>query len=113
MKSIWSKKWKQVLVWFSGYVGFLAFALVGGYAIVKEDDEVKKTAKQTFLVVLIFAGISALLALLNHVGGFSDNYYNSALYDFYSTMQKLVSIAQTVVYAIFIPMTLFKKESEE
>ncbi len=111
MKNIWSNKWKQVLIWFSGYISFLAFALVGGYTIVKsEDEELKKTAKQTFTVVLIFAAISALFSILNYIGGFGDNYYNSSLYDIYSILTRLLSIAQIVVYTTFIIMTLVKKE---
>ncbi len=114
MNGNWSKKWKQVLIWFSGYISFLAFAIVGGYTIVKsEDEELKKTAKQTFIVVLIFAAINAAMALFNYVGGFSDNWYSSSAYDFYSTLSKLVSIASIVVYGIFIVWTLLKKENAD
>ncbi len=109
----WSKKWKQILIWFSGYVSFLAFAIVGGYTIVKsEDEDLKKTAKQTFIVTLIFTAVSALLSLLNYVGGFSDNYYSSSLYDMYSILTKIIGIAQITVYAVFIIMTLVQKDEE-
>ncbi len=111
--SAWSKKWKQILIWFSGYVSFIAFAIIGGYTIVKSDDEdLKKTAKQTFIVTLIFTAVSALLALLNYVGGFSDNYYSSALYEMYSILTRIISIAQIIVYAIFIILTLAQKDEE-
>ncbi len=111
MNGNWSKKWKQVLIWLSGYVSFIAFALLGGYAIVKsEDEDLKKTAKQTFIVMLIFTAFSALFALLNYVGGFMDNYYSSTLYDVYSILTRILSIAQIITYAIFVIMTLAKKE---
>lgn len=45
MKEVWTKKWKKVLIWVSGYFSLLAYAIVGGYVIVKsEDDELKRTA---------------------------------------------------------------------
>ncbi len=111
MNEAWSLKWKKVLILFSGYVSFLAFALVGGYTVVKcEDEELKKTAKQTFLLVLLFAAISAVLSIFNYVGGFSDKYYSSAAYDFYSILSKLVSIAQIIVYGLLIIFTLTKKD---
>ncbi len=113
MKNIWSMKWKKVLIWFSGYISFLAFALVGGYTLVKsEDEELKKTAKQTFIVVLIFAAISALLSLFHNVCGLSDKYYSSAEYGAYSILSKLVAIAQVIVYAVFVVTTLVKTENE-
>ncbi len=114
MNNVWSLKWKKVLILFSGYISFLAFALVGGYTIVKvENEELQKTTKKTFLLVLLFAAISALLALFNHVGGFSDKYYTSAAYDFYGIVTKLVAIAQIVVYAVLIILTLVKGKEEE
>ncbi len=111
MQNTWSQKWKKVLIWFSGYISFLAFALIGGYTIVKtEDEELKKTAKQTFIVVLFFAALSAVLAIFNHVCGFSDKYYSSVAYDVYSILSKVVSIIQIAVYAFFIIKTLAEKE---
>ena len=38
--------WKKLFVWISAYLSYIAFALVGGYVFVKEEDEdVKKTSK--------------------------------------------------------------------
>ena len=50
MKKVWTNRWKKVLIWLSGYLSFIAFAIVGGYTIVKsEDEELKKTTKAAFL----------------------------------------------------------------
>ncbi len=111
MNETWSKKWKKVLIWFCGWIDFVAFALVGGYTIVKsEDEDLKKTAKQTFTVVLIFAAISAFFNLINYIGGFIDRYSFSTFYEICTTITRLVAIAKIIVYAVFILMTLFKKE---
>ncbi len=110
MQNVWSQKWKKVLIWFSGYISFLAFALVGGYTVVKvEDEELKKTAKQTFLVVLLFAAISAALSIFNYICGFMDSYPPTA-YEIYSTLSRIVSLAQIGTYAFFIIKTLVSKD---
>ncbi len=114
MKSNWSNKWKKCLIWFSAYMSFVAFALVGGYTIVKtEDEDLKKTTKTTFIVSLIFACFSGFLTIFSCIAGMSSTYYNSAAYDFYDIFNKLVNIARVVVFAVFIIMELVKKEETE
>ncbi len=111
MKNIWTKKWKNVLIWFSGYFSFIAFAITGGYAIVKsEDEELKKTAKTAFVVTLIFACISAFLTIFSNFGSMSDNYYGSGAYDFYSIFSSLVAVGKIITYVVFIILELAKKD---
>ena len=111
MNSTWNKKWKTLLLWMSSYLSIVAYALVGGYVIVKnEDEDLKKTAKIALVITMIFSGLSALLSLYSQIASFSNNYYSSAAYDFYSVCSSLVSIAKIVVYAVFVIMELVKKE---
>ncbi len=93
----------------------MAFALVGGYVVVKsEDEDLKKTAMHSFWVLLIFTALTAAFSIFSNILGLSDNYSSTnGAYRFYSVMTKLISIAEIVVYAIFILLTLFKKENEE
>ncbi len=66
-----NEKLKKVFVLLSGYLSFIAFAVVGGYVFIKsENEELKKTAKLTLIVTLIFTAISAVLLIYNHFGGF-------------------------------------------
>ncbi len=112
MKKEWSNKWKKCLIWFSGYFSFIAFAIVGGYTIVKsEDEELKKCTKTTFIVTLIFAAINAFLTIFSNFAGMSDNYYGSGAYDFYDIFSKIVSVAKVIVFAVFIILELVKKEA--
>ncbi len=114
MKNTWTEKWKKCLIWFSSYIGFTAFAIIGGYTIVKsENEELKKTTKTAFITCLIFACIGAFLSIFSNFAGMSDNYYNSAAYSFYNISSKLVNVAEIIVYAVFIIMELVKKDNTE
>ena len=110
MKEVWSKSWKQILIWVSGYVGILAFAVVGGYTIVKsEDKELRRTAKQCFIVTLIFLAIDALLSILTNINVFavSRDYQT-----FLNWVDFLLLIAKIAVYAIVIILTLVGAKME-
>lgn len=111
MKEVWTKNWKDVLIWLSGYFSLITYAIVGGYVIVKSDDEeLKKTAKTTFIVTLIFTALSALLALYNYCGSFADAYYSSVAYKVYTISNTVLGIAKIIVYAIFIILALVNKK---
>ncbi len=112
MNSAWSTKWKKILIWFSAYTSYIAFALVGGYVIVKnEDEELKKTAKVSLVVTLIFAAFSAFLSIFYNFASMSSTYYGSGAYDFHDYATKFVNVAKIAVYAIFIIVELVKKEN--
>ena len=107
MKEVWTKKWKKVLIWVSGYFSILAYAIVGGYVIVKsEDDELKRTAKFAFIITLVFTALSAFLSIFNYCGGMATNYYGSGAYEFYSIANSIVGILRIVVFAAFVVITL-------
>ncbi len=113
MNSVWSKGWKKCLIWFSSYMSFVAFALVGGYVIVKnEDEELKKTAKTALIVTLIFTAISAVLSVFYNFGSLSNTFFSSTAYDFYDIISKFLNVAKIVVYAIFVIMSIVKKDDE-
>ena len=109
-----NEKLKKVFVLLSGYLSFIAFAIVGGYIFVKSDNEdVKKTAKLTLILILIFTGISALLLIYNQFGGMFDGYYSGAAYDVYTIISGIVAIAKAIVYAVFIIIELVKKDDKK
>ncbi len=114
MNSAWTEKWQKCLIWFSSYFSFVAFALIGGYTILKsENEELKKTTKTSFIICLIFASLSAFLSLFSNFAGMSDKYYGSVAYSFYDIFSRLVSVAEIIVYAVIIVMELVKPESEK
>ncbi len=108
-----NEKLKKVFILLSGYLSFIAFAIVGGYVFIKSDsEELKKTAKLTLIVTLIFTAISAVLLIYNHFGNFFGGYYSSTAYDVYSIITGIVAIAKIIVYAVLIIMVLVKKDKE-
>lgn len=108
-----NEKLKKVFILLSGYLSFIAFAIVGGYVFIKSDsEELKKTAKLTLIVTLIFTAISAVLLIYNHFGNFFGGYYSSTAYDVYSMITGIVAIAKIIVYAVLIIMVLVKKGNE-
>lgn len=109
MKEGWTTRWKALFIWLSGYLSIIAFAVVGGYAIVKsEDEELKKTAKQALIVTLIFTAISMFLSLYSSIGGMTDGYYLSDSYSAYNIMLQITNIAKIIVFVTFGAISFFK-----
>ncbi len=115
MKEIWTKSWKKVLVWVCGYVGILAFAIAGGYVIVKsEDAELHRTAKQCFIVTLAFLAADALLVVLTYIGSLANIAAAGSGYTvFLGWASFLLELAKIGVYATVIVMTLVNARGEE
>ena len=108
MKGLKQNQAKFVL-WISGFVSFLAFALVGGYVFVSsENEELKKETKKVFVVSLIFVCIEALLSVVSACMGLAGTYSKT-----YSIIRYLTIIAKVVIFAIFACIALFAKEESE
>ncbi len=109
MNSLWTTKWKKAAIWFSGYISFLALVLLGGYFITKTDDEeLKKTTKLSFFVTLIFAAISGFISIITNIGNMFDNFYYTAFYDVCDVISRLNTIAEIIVFTVFILLAFFK-----
>ena len=68
MKELWTQRWKKALIWLSGYLSFIAYALVGGYVIFKTTDkELQRSAKLVFVITLIFTAIDAVMVILGNI----------------------------------------------
>ena len=109
-KGKWTEKLTNVLLWVGGYVNFIAFALLGGYIIVKGNDNQKLTIKKVFIIVLLFLGATAIMELFYNFASMSEDYYGSFAQDFYSIMTKIINIAKIGVFATFVVLELIKKD---
>lgn len=110
MKEVWTNSWKKVLIWVCGYVSIIAFAIAGGYVIAKsEDEDLRRTTKQCFIVTLIFLAIDALVAILTNIRVFAGN---PGYATFLNWLDFLLLIAEIVVYATVIVMTLVGAQME-
>lgn len=106
----WTRKLINVLIWVSGYLNFVAFVVVGGFAIIKGNDEQKLVSKRVFVVTLIFLALNSLMTYLGYIGGWFDGYYGSGVYEFQVNMTRIINIAEITVFATCIVVELLKKE---
>lgn len=114
MKEGWTRRWKALLIWLCGYLSIIAFAITGGYVIVKsEDEELKKTAKAVMIVTLIFTAFSMLFSLINAFGSMSQNYLASDFYAFYRIFTQIVAIAKIIVFAVCGAVSFFKGDKNK
>lgn len=109
----WSDKFTNILIWVSGYVSFIAFAVVGGYMLLKGNEKQKQTTKMVFIFSLIFLAVSTSLGCINTFGGMFNGYYSSWVSEFCSVVSRLNDIAEASVFATFIVIELLKKDKPE
>lgn len=110
MKSDWNNRWKKALIWLSGYLSFIAFALVGGYVVVKcEDKELRKTAKTAFIATLLFTAIDVLISFFNRINALAG--YNRTFSDVLDWIDFIVFLAKIAIYAFAIVVVLFVDNS--
>lgn len=116
-KGDWNKKLTKLFVYLSGYVSFIAFAIVGGYVVAKSDDkELRNTAKRVFIISLIYYAVVAFISIFSHFGSMSSNYYGSSFYQFLNVTSNLLEIVKIGVFAFLIIWELVKdlpKKKEE
>ena len=114
MKEGWSTRWKALLIWLCGYLSIVAFAVVGGYAIVKSNDEkLKNETKKAFIVTLIFTAITVIFTIFTNIGGFDSGFYASEAYKFYNILSKIVTIAEAIVFVVFGAIAFFGKSNSQ
>ena len=107
-----SEKLKKVFILLSGYLSFIAFAIVGGYVFVKSDsEELKKTAKKAFIVTVIFTIIAAFLAVYSACMSLADT-VSAGARDAFTWITSLSIIAEVIVYAVFAIIDFCKKDKK-
>ena len=113
-KGDWNKKLSKLFIYLSGYVSFIAFAIVGGYAICKSDDEeLRNTTKKVFIVSLFYYAILAVISIFVYFGSMSSNFYGSNFYNFLSVLKNIVEIVKIGVYAFLIIWELVKTSGKK
>lgn len=111
MDKIWDNKWLKILVWVSGYINFIAFAIVGGYVIAKsQDEELRKETKKAFIVTLVFTALLGLILIFNTACTFSSS-YEFIVFTWVFTLITL--IGQFITYLTFILLVAFPPKKME
>ena len=111
MDKIWDNKWLKILVWVSGYINFIAFAIVGGYVIAKsENQELRKETKKAFIVTLVFTALYGIILIFNTAASLSASYDFIA---FTLIFTLLTVIGQLITYLTFILLAAFPIKKKE
>ena len=100
MKNTWNNLWKGLLIWVTAYSSIIAFALCGGYVIVKEKENevLQKETKKAFIVILIFTVIDLIRLLLVNIASMGSLTFTASRA--YVVIFDLVDIAEIVTYVV-------------
>ena len=116
-----SSKWQKIILWLTGYLNIIAFVITGGYFYNKtQDEDVKKTAKTVFVLLVFFAALDILRMILNNI------FYVAESYEAYNAMTDvsfIISIIKAIVFVVFcildmcgikiLPVKVSKEEKED
>jgi hypothetical protein len=110
------------LVFLSGYLGITALVLVGGYVLLKEEDQkLKKSVAYAVVMYLAFLAASMVISLIGNVFdilNFKSWMYSvdviSAIYSFIravlSTLSSILDVAEKVAFGLFAACALIGKD---
>lgn len=105
------KPWAKLLLWVSGYVSAICYALVGGFVFLNcEDEELRAENKKVFVVSVIFLALSAFTALWSSLNGLFGA--SSEMFRAYSIFSSIISICKIVTFVVFAILALCSKDSE-
>ena len=110
------------LVFLSGYLGITTLVLVGGYVLLKEENQkLKKSVAYSVALYLVFLVVSIALGLVGNV--FDILNFNGWMYSvdvintiygiiraILSTLGTIVSVAEKVAFGLFAVCALMGKE---
>lgn len=106
------KKAASLIVWASAYVNVIVFALCGGYAWFKSnDDTVKNETKKALIVTILFTAVGMIQSFVGQCLSLFGVSYGSDLYSAHQMIANVISIANIVVYAVFALLAFFKNDT--
>lgn len=92
----------HLAIWASVLVSYLAFAVVGGFCMVKSDrEDLKNTCKKALAIALIFFAVELFLTVFHYIGSCFNGYYGSGAYQFYDIAGNIVAIAKIITVVVF------------
>ncbi len=98
-----SLKWQKALVWVSGWASIVAFVLVGGYFWKNsEHEEIKSSAKYSFITYAIFLAIGLIENILRYVFYMVDGPTPAIIGD----LSYIVTIVKVVGFAVMFVLDM-------
>lgn len=119
-----SSKWQKIILWLTGYLNIIAFVITGGYFYNKtQDEDVKKTAKTVFVLLVFFAALDILRMILNNIFYVADSYEAYNAMNAMTDVSFIISIIKAIVFVVFcildmcgikiLPVKVSKEEKED
>lgn len=118
MKTL-STFWQKTIVWLTGWLNTIAFFVAGGYVYLNtENEDVKKSAKSVLGLLLIFAGIELLRAIIYNIFSVANADYDTL--SVISDVANIIYIIKAIVFTAFyildikgIKITPIKEKTEK
>ncbi len=104
----WNNKWKKILLWVVSYLNILGFVLVGGYFILKGDNDLKKESKKCFITMLPFIAIDALIDMITYFISINGSVSGASNI---STFSSIIGIIKIVTFVVMIVLVILEKNS--
>lgn len=105
------KPWAKLLLWASGFVSAICYAIVGGFVFINcEDEELRNENKKVFAVTLLFLALSAFTGVwsaLNSIFGAS-----AEMYRVFVIFTSIIAIAKIITFVTFAIVALCSKDTE-
>ena len=103
----------NLIIWASAYLSVIVFALCGGYAWFKTDDEsLKNETKKALLILLLFTAVGLIQSFVGELLNLFDVSYSSWQYSTHIAIANIISIIKIVTFAVFAVLTFVKKDDK-
>jgi hypothetical protein len=99
----------KILIWISGYLGYIPFILVGGFSyFYLKDEELQGTTKKTLWVVLSFLCLEVIMSIVSSIVSMANGNFMAL-----QNIESIINIVRIVIFIAFACLDLFSKSNKK
>jgi hypothetical protein len=99
----------KILIWISGYLGYIPFILVGGFSyFYLKNEELQKTTRKTLWVVLSFLCLDIIMRIVSAIISIANGNF-IVLQKF----ESILDIVRIIIFIVFACLDLFLKSNDK